>query len=112
MGKKETELPFKKPVNSRQRAANAHYRIMCAVELFKQGKKLDYSDSNQEKYWAWFYWQNKADKKPAGFAFSRTYTNYVGSTTFVGPRLSSAERQAAEYIANKLCAMDFKIYFT
>ncbi len=94
-------LPYPRPQGGDEISCNGYFKLTKIIKLFREGVILDYNNPNQLKYWAWFYWQNNASKKAAGFAFSATVTDYDRSATDVGPRLSSAERGIAEHIARQ-----------
>lgn len=43
-------LPFKNPVNDRQHACNATFRLDAEAEVFLEGTILDWSNGNQRKW--------------------------------------------------------------
>lgn len=99
-------LPFPNPSDQDEAAENAHWRIMKTKKLFKEGKKFDYSNTNQGKYYGWWKWLG------SGFGFSYTGTDYVNTRTAVGPRLCSFSHEIEKYICTVVCAEDYKIYHT
>lgn len=87
-------LPFKSPVNSRQKACNAFFKLDIISEVLCGDVVLDYSDEKQRKYYAWMQYT-----AGSGFAF---YGCDCGITvTDVGSRLSTDSAEKTKYMATQ-----------
>ncbi len=92
---------------SDEKAQNAFFKLTKIHRLFKAGTVLDYTDTNQPKWYAWF---KHTGKKAAGFAFSSSHTLYVFSNTAVGPRLSNTTDENIRYITTQFSDLYNDLY--
>jgi hypothetical protein len=76
-----------------QKPVIALYRLMVIFKAINNGWEPDWSNSNQYKYYPWFYVLS------SGFGFSDSY--YFCASTYVGSRLCTDTSEKALYIAKQ-----------
>lgn len=73
------------------------HRITTVIEAAKEGKELDYDNTNQGKYYPWADMRTpKGQSAGSGFAFD--VCGYGNANAHVGSRLCSFSREIAEKI--------------
>ena len=86
---------------SMQKAPVALFKlsVISAAAWQKEGKKINWNDWTQEKFFAW--WKMSSNGKSVGSAsgFSFLGCNYGRSSSSVGSRLVFPTRKALEYVA-------------
>lgn len=92
-------LPYPKPANKDEEAYNALKRLEILNEAYcmVRGKKwvVDYSNSNQAKWRAWFYF----DSSLRAFVFDSTGDVYTFAYAGAGSRHVSRTSDIAEHMA-------------
>ena len=71
----------------------AYQKIKLITEVLNEGVKLDWNNSNQQKWYPLF---NLA----SGFEFSNSYSYCHNMYTFVGSRLCYTSREKSDFAAN------------
>lgn len=84
------------PVNH-QKAMIAFAKLVIINEAMNEGKKFDWNDYDQNKYYPWFDLEKDKQHNPSGFRFNGTC--YVLTITFTlgGSRLCFHSRSDAEF---------------
>lgn len=54
--------------------AEKHFRWLLIITALNGGKKLDYLNQEQKKYWSYVWRLVKDKKKPSGFGFSNSHS--------------------------------------
>ncbi|MEJ7610638.1 MAG: hypothetical protein WKF88_05600 [Ferruginibacter sp.] len=90
-------LPFPHPKTNRQKAANAFFQLDIINELLLEGAELDWSDSDQRKWYPYF----NDYKSGAGFRFDGA--GYVWATADAGggARLCLDTQEKAKYFGTQ-----------
>jgi hypothetical protein len=90
---------FRKPII-------AVYKLMIIFKAINNGWVANYGDSNQWKYYPWFYVVS------SGVGFSGSGCDYADTHATVGSRLCTDSREKALYIAKQFEAeyRDFILY--
>ena len=83
-------------------ATIARYKVEKIVEALNDGWEPNWDDSNENKYYPWFYMKG-------GFSFYSVYCYY--SRTGVGSRLVFKNYELAEYAAKKFLPL-YKKFMT
>lgn len=73
----------------------AHYQITVITEALNEGWKPNWDDSNEAKYFPWF-WKEK-EGVSSGFVFHYTLCRYSATFAAYGLRLCFKTRALAEY---------------
>jgi hypothetical protein len=74
----------------------ANYKLAIIAEAINEGKKADWSNYDEWKYYPWF--EIKTDKQnPSGVGFSGSHYAIWITHTAVGSRLSFRTRELALY---------------
>jgi len=95
LGKKmEDILPWKKPKNKNQLSQNAFAKIQCITELYNDGEKFDWTNSNQYKYYPWF-------QKNARGGWVLSFVYYYSSLANVGFGYYFKSKELAEDAVKK-----------
>lgn len=81
----------------------AGYKLMVIYKAINNGRKADWSNHNQYKYYPWF------EVLSSGFGFSYSYYFCVYSFAGVGSRLCTDTSEKAMYIAKQFEA-EYKDY--
>jgi len=83
-----------------QKSIIAFFKLIIIVEAINNGWTPNWNNSNQYKYYAWF-WVEASEQQPAGSGFSRS--DYVSSYThsYVGSRLCFETSEQAMYAAKQ-----------
>jgi hypothetical protein len=82
----------------------AAYKLMIIYKAINNGWKPDWNNSDQYKYYPWFYVLS------SGFGFSTAAYDCVSTSTCVGSRLCTDSREKALYIAEQFEA-EYVEYF-
>ncbi len=94
----EKKFPKFKEVRLKDRKYMRGAYLISLINDAINGKwKPDYSNSNQPKYYCWFYW----DKKQSAFVFSYTADDWTSTHATGGARLSFETREQAEHFGRK-----------
>lgn len=82
-----------------QKAIVANYKLFVIAEALNDGWVPDWNDSNEWKYYPWFYMSGDKDNV-SGSAFS--YYHYADDHSYsnAGSRLSYKSSELAEYAGN------------
>jgi len=91
-------LPYVPPVTADQRSINAYAKLIIITRVLNEGWVPDFDDSDEWKYFPWFYMQSVAAGGP-GFSY-HVFSCDV-SHSFVGARLAFKSEELAEYAANQ-----------
>lgn len=78
----------------------AYYKLVIIIQALNNGWEPDWFNTNQYKYYNWFYVEASEDKK-AGFGFHDAHCVYACSRTYVGSRLCFETRDMADYAAEQ-----------
>lgn len=90
-------LPFQKPANTREEAANAFFQLDVIAEVLGEGVVLDWGNGDQYKYYPYFY-----EYKPsAGFRFGDSAYSWTHSIADGGVRLCLPTPKLAEYFGKQ-----------
>lgn len=97
LGLDPEDLPFKNPKNNRQEADNAFHMLDVITESLLEGKKLDWEDSDQRKWYPVF------NNYSSGSGFRFLGSNYVWSHSLAdgGARLCVDTQEKADYSGNQ-----------
>ena len=78
----------------------ANYKMAIICEAINDGRKPNWNDHNECKYFAWF--GIKASKaKPSGFGFSTTPDEIWSACTHAGSRFAFFSREDALYVGKQ-----------
>lgn len=91
--KPDSVIPYKNAKTPLQRRMNALGMLDVITEVINGGREVDFSDSNQPKYFIWFDWSDKE----AGFVFGNAYYYCTSTNAGLAPRLCFFNREDAEY---------------
>jgi hypothetical protein len=91
-------LPFESPEGEEEEAINAYFKIRSIAHVLNEGWFPDWDNSNEYKYYPWFYMDSKA-----GSGFGRSCDVYVcgDSYSVVGSRLCFKSEELAKYAATQ-----------
>lgn len=93
-----------------ERKATFHlHKIHTVIRVVKQGRKFNYNDINERKYYAWFRMYDKKGEA-AGSGFSYHVYDYALTVTLVGARLCSFSAEDTLYITAAMLE-DFRAYY-
>jgi hypothetical protein len=81
----------------------AYIKLKTIVKALNEGWKPNWDDSNEPKYYPWFYMN-----KPG---FRLNYVNYYYNRSIVGSRLCFQKQEVAEYAAKQFFDL-YKTFFT
>jgi len=90
-------LPFQKPSNTREEAVNAFFMLDVIAELLCDGVVLDWTDTNQKKWYPWF----TDYKKGSGFRFGGSGYNWTLTDTAGGARLCLPTKELTDYFGKQ-----------
>ena len=91
---------------SQRKAEFSRHKVETVIEALKNGKKINFDDLNQPKYYPFFDCEKYGDgRKNDGFVLHSVIYGYDSAS--VSPRLCSLTREDAEYVANTFLA-DYK----
>lgn len=90
-------LPFHKPTNARQEAANAFAKLDIISESLLEGARLDWTDSSQQKWYPWF----NNYQPGSGFRFDGALCGWTYAGTFGGARLCVDTQEKARYFGTQ-----------
>lgn len=99
---KETDKQFNTRTRNHSKDAKAYEKMKIIVKAFNGNKKVDYSNSNQDKFFIWLVW----DTKRARFVFDSTFYHSTHTLAGLGPRLSFLNRAHANHVGNNAEFMD------
>lgn len=85
------------PQNSLERSANADMKLKIIAQALREGRKADWNNSNEAKWFAVFKW----DKKNSGFGFSISDCDCGFASSRVGSRLCFHTSELAEYFGKQ-----------
>lgn len=88
---------------------NAQYQLAVVVEAINEGWKPDWNDTDQKKYFPWF-WVNIDSSKPTGFGLSYAGADCDNSYTSVGSRLCFETREAAIFAGETFTELYERVY--
>jgi len=91
------DLPYSKPMNSFQEAANAFFKLDIIATVLNEGVILDWADENQKKWYAWF----NNYQPGSGFSFNGTSYGWTGADTTGGARLCVHSEELARYFGKQ-----------
>jgi len=80
-----------------QKALIAFSKLVIINEAMNEGKKFDWNDYDQNKYYPWFDMEKDEENNPSGFRFNDTYCVITYSGTYGGSRLCFFTREDAKY---------------
>ena len=92
-------LPYANPEVSDQIAINAFAKITIIAKALNEGWVPDWDDSDQNKYYPWFWMESKA---AGGSGFSCSGCDYGDSYSAVGSRLVFKSSELARYAGNHI----------
>ncbi len=72
----------------------AYKQLKVVYSAMNVGKKINYADRNQQKWWPWFVW----DASKSAFVFSNTFCNYDRTSSNVGVRLCVLSDAEAKHV--------------
>lgn len=78
----------------------AYRKLKIIAEVLNEGWKPDWMNSNESKWWPWFYLNVKS-----GLGLSFVGVDGVNSASAVGSRLCFKSRELAEYVAKQFTAI-------
>ena len=90
-------LPYQDPQTGLERSANADMKLKIISQALREGRKADWNNSDEPKWFAVFKW----DKKNSGFGFSRSAYCYGCSDSGVGSRLCFPTLELADYFGKQ-----------
>lgn len=90
-------LPFIKPLNTFQEAANAFFMLDIIADVLNEGTVLDWANSNQKKWYAWF----NNYQPGSGFSFYVTDCDWATTTSGGGARLCLHSQELAHYFGTQ-----------
>lgn len=95
------DLPFKNPKNNRQEAANAFHMLDVITESLMEGKKLDWEDGDQKKWYPVF------NNYSSGSGFRFLYSDYDWTLTAAcgGARLCVDTQEKSNYLGTQFLAI-------
>jgi hypothetical protein len=91
----DTELPYS---SKDEISGNAYFKLCKIIEVLNEGWEPNWDNSNEPKYYPWFYMDSKAD---SGFGLSYDDCAYDYSRTTVGSRLCFKSSELAIYAAKQ-----------
>ncbi|WP_017258426.1 hypothetical protein [Pedobacter arcticus] len=84
------------------KAIIAGYKLFVISQASWEGKKIDWNDYDQRKYFPWFdmetYEKDKAEQVGSGVGFSYDVYDFDRSVTGVGSRLVFPTSEIAKYV--------------
>jgi hypothetical protein len=90
-------LPFKNPKNNRQEAENAFHMLDVITESLLEGKKLDWEDSDQRKWYPVF----SDYSSDSGFRFMHSDNVWTRAYAYGGARLCVDTQEKADYLGTQ-----------
>lgn len=97
IGAEESDyLPFPNPKNSDQKCINAFAFMIAVAKAFNQGKKKDWKDSDQYK---WFPWWRMNGSSGSGLSFDGADCGYSGAR--VASRLMVLDQEHVKIMAER-----------
>jgi hypothetical protein len=101
LGIDPTKLPTVKGLSPRyQKRLIADYKLSVIADALREGKDVDYTDTDKYKYFPVFSVQASEDK-PSGFGLSSDYYDGWASVSSVGVRLCFPNRDLAKYFGKQ-----------
>lgn len=97
VGADPEDLPYKNPKNAREEAVNAFHMLDIISEALLEGKVLDWTDSDQPKYYPWF----NNYKPGSGFRFNATTYVWTYALASGGARLCLDTEEKAKYFGTQ-----------
>lgn len=96
------DLPFKNDSKTaRQEAVNAFYQLDVIAEVLRKGVVLDWTDSDQIKWYPWFY-----DYRPgSGFSFDAPGYEWSLTATYGGARLCVDTKEKAVFFGTQFLSI-------
>lgn len=92
-----TSPPFPIPVGSFENAANAFFKLDVIATVLLEGVVLDWTNSDQRKYYAWFN-----NYKPGScFSFGGSGCGWTAANSRGGARLCVDTAEKAEYFGRQ-----------
>lgn len=93
VGADPDDMPYKTPKNAREEACNAFHMLDIISEALLEGKVLDWTNSNQPKYYPWF----NNYQPGSGFRFLVTDYDWANTGAGGGARLCLDTDEKAKY---------------
>lgn len=90
-------LPYPEPKNNRERAINAFFKLDIIAELLREGVTLDWTNSNQKKWFAWFNEYTPG----AGFRFYAAAYDWAYTDARGGARLCVDTQEKANFFGRQ-----------
>lgn len=90
----ETAVPYPNPKNNRQEASNVFYMLDVITEALLEGKTLNWTDSNEKKWYPWF----SKYKSGSGFRFGASNCAWPDASTAFGARLCVDTKEKSDYL--------------
>lgn len=91
-------LPFTgSNLSSRQKAANAFFKLDVIAEVLREGIVLDWANDNQQKWYSWFNNYSTG----AGFSFGASGFGWSYARAGGGARLCVDTQEKAKYFATQ-----------
>lgn len=91
-------MPHKYPKTNRQKAGNAFHMLDTITEALLEGVKLDYENSNQQKWYCWF----NDYKKGSGFRFGGSDYFWTSTCALGGARLCVDTKPKSDHLGSDL----------
>lgn len=95
------DLPFQNPKNNRQEAANAFHMLDVITESLLEGKKLDWEDADQRKWYPVFNNYSSG----SGFRFLYSFGAWTNSGATGGARLCVDTQEKSDYLGTQFLAI-------
>lgn len=95
----EDILPYSEAQTPDEKSINAYAKLIQIIRAFNQGKVPDWKNSNQYKYYPWFWMDGRYTSSGSGLSFGAY--DYDRSITYVASRLCLLEERHAEIVAKR-----------
>ena len=82
-----------------RKSITAFYKLTVIIRALNEGWEPDWSNSNEYKYYNWFYVEKGEDQRSSGFRCD--VTCYAVTYTHTGSRLCFKNEELAEYAAKQ-----------
>lgn len=101
LGLNPEDLPFKNPKNNRQEAENAFHMLDVITESLLEGKRLDWEDSDQRKWYPVFNNYSSG----SGFRFLYSIYGWAYAAASGGARLCVDTEEKSNHLGTQFLAI-------